>query len=496
MDYLLDIFTIKDLRESNPAWILLRKSNAAYILSFLIEAFKIRSRTEVPSDQLVAELTAFQEHLTDNSIDALKGSAESVLSSWASDTEQILWRSHDNETDEYVFTLRASTEEAIQFVIGLQDTRRPVAAETSLKRIFAVLEEVVLMGHGDVETYIVRLENKRDALQRDIDRISEDGIHEKNPHTIREYYRNIVDDIRALGGDFRKVEEDFREVAKDIQNSSIGESANRGDVLEYMLDHDEYIRKSDQGQSFFGFLALLNSPELLMKLDSLRDDLKEIPELASFDMSEIMTFERRLLQEAQRVNKTVQRLSRQLRRVLDDKANAERQKLLSQIQSIMAYFAEANFTVDTPEEFVVVEEVPTLRMLDDLRPFRPPAKLQEQVASVYEQTDAERDKAAESMARLERIDYEKLTANIHRSFEILGKDTVTLPEVIAHKPLKHGLIELAGYLQIAHNHECEFVEGETDEIEIPELSGQAMRLSFPRVILDFSTFTENSPNPS
>lgn len=206
MDCVLDILTAKGLRESNPAWILLRKSNAAYILSFLIESFKNRSRTEISSDQLVAELTAFQEHLTDNSIDALKGSAESVLSSWASDTEQILWRGHDNETDEYVFTLRASTEEAIQFVIGLQDTRRPVAAETSLKRIFAVLEEVVLMGHGDVETYIVRLENKRDALQRDIDRIADDGIHEKKlwdliqDHTSNKLWPSIerLDQVVAL----------------------------------------------------------------------------------------------------------------------------------------------------------------------------------------------------------------------------------------------------------------------------------------------------------
>lgn len=492
----MDILELKDLRDHNAAWILLRKSNAAYILSFLIEAFKTRSRTEITSDQLVAELTAFQEHLAENEIDALKGSSESVLSSWASDAEQILWRSHDNETDDYVFTLRASTEEAIQFVVGLQDTRRPVAAETSLKRIFAVLEEVVLMGHGDVETYIARLENKRDALQRDIERISENGIHEKNPHTIREYYRNIVDDIRALGGDFRKVEEDFRDVAKDIQNSSLGATANRGDVLEYMLDHDEYIRKSDQGQSFFGFLALLNSPEQLMKLDSLREDLAEIPELAAFDMSEVMTFERRLLQEAQRVNKTVQRLSRQLRRVLDDKANAERQKLLLQIQSIMAHFSKEDFSVEAPEEFTVVEEIPTLRMLDDLRPFRPPAKLQEQAASVYEQTDAERDEAAESMAGLERLDYEALTTNIHRCFDILGKETITLPDVIAHRPLKHGLIELAGYLQIAHNHRCQFIKGETDSIEIPASTEQAMRLSFPRIIFNLSNFTENTSNKS
>lgn len=487
----MDIASINDLRSNNAAWILLRKSNAAYILSFLIDAFKTRSRTEIPSGQLAAELTAFKEHLEDNSIDALKGSAESVLSGWASDTEEILWRSHDHETDEYVFTLRASTEEAIQFVISLQEAGRPVAAETSLKRIFAVLEEVVLMGHGDAKAYIARLENKRDALQRDIDQISEDGIHEKNPHTIREYYRNIIDDIRALGGDFRKVEEDFREVAKDIQNSSIGEKANRGDVLEYMLDHDEYIRKSDQGQSFFGFLALLNSPEQLMKLDSLREDLAEIPELASFDMSEIMTFERRLLQEAQRVNKTVQRLSRQLRRVLDDKANAERQKLLQQIQSIMAHFADENFILGNPDEFVVVEELPTLQMIDDLRPYRPPARLQKQAARVYEQTEAERDAAAETMATLERIDYEALTANILQCFEIAGKDTITLPDVIAQKSLQHGLIEVAGYLQIAHDHECQFVDGQTDSVDVPGLVERSMRLSFPRVILTLSNFSEN-----
>jgi len=486
----LDIFKLKDLQDNNPSWSMLRKEHAAYILVFLIDSFKTKHRTEIPTDQLVADLVAFQDHLKEREIEALKGSAEAILSSWAGDKEQILWRSHDAENDHYVFTLRASTEEVIQFVVGLLERSAPVAAETNLKRIFTMLEDIVLMGHGDVESHIERLEEKRDAIQRDIDRIKNDGVLEKNPYRIREEFRTLETIIRSLAGDFRRVEESFREVAKDIQVASVGERTNRGDVLEWILDHDEQLRDSEQGKSFFAFLELLNRPDELVKLDERRDALREIPELADFDLTEVMNFERRLLQEAMRVNKTVQRLSRQLRRVLDDKANAERQKMLQQIQKILSAFANEHFVVDDPIEFMPVSGLPQFRTLDDFSPYRPPAKLQQQDTNVFKADERMSTEAFSDFASMERIDYDEMVSAIHRTFAVLNKDTLTIPEVVSKRPLKHGLIELAGYLQIAHDKSCPIDQRIQESIKVPGQGSETMKLTYPAVRyrkVDFET---------
>lgn len=450
----MDTPALQRLCNENPAWNLLRKTSAPAILAFLYDAYKTRTRTEIPSDQLVVELSAFQERLSADGIESLKGSPETILSAWASEQESILWRSHDADSDVYVFTLRATTEDVLQFVAELQETRRTVATESSLKRIFSLLEDVVLMGHGDVEVHIQRLKDKQITLQREIDRLSEDGLLHRNAYRIREEFRLLVTEIQSLSGDFRGVEEAFREIAKDIQNARAQSGANRGDVLEYLLDSDEQIRSSDQGKSFYGFLSLLNAPDQLDALDTLRRELAHIPELAEFDMSEIMRFERRLLAEAQRVNKTVQRLSRQLRRALDDKANAERQHILARIQTIIEHLQ--NDTLDTRllDQTAGIEEVTPIRLLGDYSPYHPPAKLQRNAITVFKADASEEDAAFDTFAQMQRLDLPGMTRSIERTFHRRNQEQIDLRDVLKDRPLKHGSVELAAYIQIAYDHRC------------------------------------------
>lgn len=487
----MDIATLQRLSNENPAWGLLRKTSAPAVLAFLYDAYKTRARTEIPSEQLAVELSAFQDLLTAEGIDSLKGSPETILSAWASDQECILWRSHDADTDQYVFTLRATTEDVLQFVADLQETRRPVAAESSLKRIFSLLEEVVLIGHGDVDIHIQRLREKQAGLQREIDRLSEDGLVQRNAYRIREEFRLLLSEIQSLSGDFRGVEEAFREIAKDIQNARIHSGTNRGDLLEYLLDSDEQIRSSDQGKSFYGFLALLNSPDQLDQLDDLRRQLSDIPELAEFDLSEIMRFERRLLAEAGRVNKTVQRLSRQLRRALDDKANAERQHILARIQIILERLQNDKLDPQLIEKQVGLEEVAPIRLLGDYTPYRPPAKLQRHTANIFTADSQEENAAFDTFAQMQRLDLPAMTRSIERTFDRCEQDQVELLDVLEDRPLKHGSVEIAAYLQIAHDRRCPIDHQRTQRIRFTACDGIPAEFIVPSV-----TFLRHAFSPS
>lgn len=488
----MDTATLQRLIDENPAWGLLRKTSAPAVLAFLYDAYKTRARTEIPSDQLVVKLSAFQDRLNADGIESLKGAPESILSSWASEQERILWRSHDADSDLYVFTLRATTEDVLQFVTELQETRRTVATESSLKRIFSLLEEVVMMGHGDVEVHIQRLKEKQAALQREIDRLSEDGLLHRNAYRIREEFRLLAAEIQSLSGDFRGVEEAFREIAKDIQNARAQVGSNRGDLLEYLLDSDEQIRSSDQGKSFYGFLSLLNAPDQLDQLDALRRELAHIPELAEFDLGEIMRFERRLLAEAQRVNKTVQRLSRQLRRALDDKANAERQHILARIQSILECLQNDTLDTDALDQTAGFEEVAPIRLLGDYSPYRPPAKLQRNKSTVFEADACEKNAAFKSFARMQRLDLPAMIRSVEQAFHRCKQDKIGLEDVLEDRPLKHGSVEIAAYLQIAHDRCCPVDKSRTHRIRFTGNDGIPTEFMVPTVTFLRHAF-ENVP---
>ncbi len=87
---------------------------------------------------------------------------------------------------------------------------------------------------------------------------------------------------------------------------------------------------------------------------------------------------------------------------------------------------------------------------------------------------------AAAFARLQRLDFRKMRSKI-REITIEGQNR-TLAELVESYPIDAGVVELLGYLQIAHDDGHRIDDSQTDMIVIHESRSEApIVVSIPRV---------------
>jgi hypothetical protein len=79
------------------------------------------------------------------------------------------------------------------------------------------------------------------------------------------------------------------------------------------------------------------------------------------------------------------------------------------------------------------------------------------------------------------IDPLRLAANVRHALR--GRAQVTLAEVVSLHPIRHGLAELAAYLELAaHDLHCAIDEARTELIHWNDASGKTRQASMPLLI--------------
>ena len=86
----LDLQEIRYRIQSHVVFRFLHKDRAAFILSFLISAFKSRQRSDIPESELLSELSAFNDmvRLSAGDAEAISDARQS-LDDWANDGYQV-----------------------------------------------------------------------------------------------------------------------------------------------------------------------------------------------------------------------------------------------------------------------------------------------------------------------------------------------------------------------------------------------------------------------
>src|SRR5690625_5062670 len=131
----------------------------------------------------------------------------------------------------------------------------------------------------------------------------------------------MADTARALLADFRQVEDNFRQLDRRVRERMTWFEGGKGEVLEEVFGQHDAIADSDQGRSFRAFWDFLMSP-------ARQDELSELLEKI-FELEAVMALkpDRRLrrvhydwLEAGEVTQRTIARVSEQLRRVLGDQA--------------------------------------------------------------------------------------------------------------------------------------------------------------------------------
>jgi hypothetical protein len=336
--------------------------------------------------------------------------------------------------------------------------------------VIETLEDLVRGASADPSRRLAYLRNQRDQIDREIAAIeSGKSVQVYRPAQIRERFQTAIDLLKALQSDFRAVEERFQFIARDVQQLQASGQDTRGSILGYALDAEDLLKQQDEGISFFAFVAFLISPS---QQAALRKNIAEVQQLAALsDQQESLARVRRmvpsLLAEADKVMKTTARLSSTLRRLLDAQAAAHRVRLASVLRAIKQ--AALNARNAPPTDSVHLNVLAEAEIGSPLaRTFWTPSTTfdtQQPAEHVMDLTQVQA--VAGAFARLQRLDFRKLRQTI-REGTFSGRSE-TLGALLERAPVQSGVVELLGYLQIAHDDGHSIDSNRTERIQVKEL---------------------------
>lgn len=457
---------------------LLRADNAPLVLAVLSTAFKREHRPVLNESRLRALLEAELEELRDAGDTPTGKSAKDYLLEWTDPAHGYLRRHQPDGEDEPVYELTPELELVFQWLEMLKP-KSHVGTESKFKSLAATLMEIVENSTREPDVRIKRLKEEQARLQQQIEEIERTGVVPiYNATQVNERFAAVLETARNLLGDFREVERHFRRVTESISVQQSSAGATRGAIVGQTLDAQEQLRQSSQGQSFYAFWDFLLAPErrrqfaelieLAYALPTLADDLRDDGLLRRLQVS--------LRAEGNKVVASNERLVAQLRRVLDVRESAERREVGRLIQEIKAL---AHRTRDLPfqTELLEVDAGIALASLMSKSPWDPPGSV-EFGGSLEVSEGGDYRETLEAFLRLHPVDFERLRQNIRDCLQI--RVQITMPELLALRPPRNGILEVLAYLLIAESDGPHVVLESFDLVEIPTEPGRRYRV--PQII--------------
>jgi len=478
----LDYFTLDQLLRNHPAWRLLRSDHAPLVTSFLHRVFIAPNARVMAQDDLAEALTdelfALRERL---GAEFFPKPSLYYLNEWAGNDKGWLRKFYRHGSDDPWFDLTPSAEKAIAWLGALAE-RSFVGTESRLLTLFELLKQMSEGSETDPQTRIAELRKRRDEIDMEIARVVAGDIPLLDDTAIKERFQQFMQMARELLADFREVEHNFRGLDRRVRERIALWEGGKGTLLEEIMGERDLIADSDQGRSFHAFWDFLMSGRRQEELSALLDRILTLPPIAELQPD---TRTRRLhydwLEAGEHTQRTVAQLSQQLRRFLDDQAWLENRRIMDILHGIEAKavalresppagevmtIGESAATIELPLERPL--HTPTLRpVLDDAAPES--GEIELDAAALYEQVV---------------IDKAQLTRHIRHALQ--DRSQVTLSELCALRPLRHGLSELLAYLQLAGDFKSVVDEGVTDRIVWRGVGDDgreyARRANLPRVI--------------
>jgi hypothetical protein len=440
----MDYRTLETLRRRHPAWRLLVADHAPLIVSFLHDTF-IRPNVRTLSQPELA--TRLDDYLFALRADLGEGmfprEASHYLDNWASDEHAWLRKYYPPDSDEVHFDITPATERAIDWLVDLGQ-RRFVGTESRLMAIFDLLHQLIQGTEMDPWARISELERRKQEIDSEIAHIREGGLYLLDATRIKERFAHIATTARGLLSDFREVEQNFRDLDRAIRERIATWDGGKAVLLDEIFGERETIADSDQGKSFRAFWDFLMSPSRQSELTSM---LSKVFELAP--VQELKP-DRRLLrihydwvQAGEVTQRTVARLSEQLRRYLDDKAWQDNRRIMKLVRDIEQRALALRDATPSGSVMELDEPAPDIALVMDRPLFAPPLKPRiDEIAA-----DAEEDVPSDALFNNVYVDKERLSARIRRALQT--RSQVSLVELVQAHPLEQGLAELVAYMSLA-----------------------------------------------
>ncbi|MGK2945001.1 MAG: DUF3375 domain-containing protein, partial [Desulfuromonadales bacterium] len=371
-----------------------------------------------------------------------------------------------------------ATEKAIAWLETLT-ARSFVGTESRLLTLFELLRQMSAGSETDPQVRIAELNRRRAEIDADIDRIRTGDIPLLDDTALKDRFQQFLQLARELLTDFREVEQNFRTLDRRVRERIALWDGAKGALLEEIMGERDLIADSDQGKSFRAFWDFLMSQTRQEELTQLLDQVLALPPVVEMQPEPRL---RRVhydwLEAGENTQRTVARLSQQLRRFLDDQAWLENRRIMDILHTIEARVLALR-EAPPSGDFMPLNDTAVAIDLPMERPlYRLPVKpLIDDV--VLQAGDEEFD--ATVLYGQVVIDRSELSSRIRQSLQTRAQ--ISLGELVSRHPLRQGLAELVTYLHLAGDCPHTVVDEETiDTIEWQTQVGTVRRARLPRVL--------------
>ncbi|MGH8759578.1 MAG: DUF3375 domain-containing protein [Burkholderiales bacterium] len=479
----LDYTTLDLLRQSHPAWRLLRSDHAPLVASFLQRVF-IAPNVRVMAQADLAE--ALEDELfglrARADSEAFPKSALEYLNDWAANEKGWLRKFYALGSDEPQFDLTPATEKAIAWLATLTE-RAFVGTESRLLTMFELLKQMSEGSEADPQTRVTELHKRRDEIDAEITRVLAGDIPLLDDTALKDRFQQFMALARELLTDFREVEHNFRGLDRRVRERITLWDGAKGALLEDIMGERDAIADSDQGRSFRAFWDFLMSSRRQEELSALLERVLTLPPVADLKPD---ARTRRVhydwLEAGEHTQRTVAQLSQQLRRFLDDQAWLENRRIMDILRGIEGKALALREAPPIGEIMTIAGTAADIELPME-RPLHVPA-LKPVIADVVLES-GEVDVDAAALFSQVVIDKGQLARHIRHTLQ--DRSQVTLRELTEMQPLRQGLAELVAYLQLADDAFSAVVDEETTEVIVwrgPGRDGQEhpRQARLPRVI--------------
>ena len=475
----LDIDTLEALRRQHPAWRLLAAESAALVASFLHRVFVVPNRRVMAqadlAEMLDDTLYALREQRGAN---LYPKPAQEYLNDWAANDKAWLRKFYPPGSDEPHFDLTPATERALAWLATLSE-RSFVGTESRLLTLFDLLRQMSEGSETDPQVRARELRRKRDEIDAEIARVLAGEMPLLGDTALKERFTQFATLARELLADFREVEHNFRGLDRRVRERITRWDGGKGALLQEILGERDLIAESDQGRSFRAFWDFLMSRERQDELTQLLDRVLQLAPVAA--MAPDPRFKRvhyDWLEAGEHAQRTVALLSQQLRRFLDDQAYLENRRIMDILRSIEAA-ALAVRTQPLAGDFMQIADTSPAIELPMERPlYTPPFKLRLDAGTIVA---GDEDVDAASLFSQFIVDKAALAQHVRQNLQ--QRSQVTLPELLAGRPLEKGLAELVAYLSLAAEPGRAVIDDTVqDSVAWVSRGGQPKKAHLPRVI--------------
>lgn len=477
----MDYQHLATLQKVHSAWRLLQARHAPLIISFLYREFivpgiRTLSQSEMES-KLKDELFRLRETLGP---EAFPEKESAYLNDWTHQEKGWLRKFYPDGEDEAHFDLTPATEKVILWLESLS-SRGFVGTESRLKTVFDLLRQMVSGSDSDAESRIAELERQRRELDQKIARLRSGEVDLLDDAALKDRFQQMQMLARSLLGDFREVDHNFRQLDRKVREQIATWDGNKGELLATVFGDRDAIEDTDQGRSFRAFWEFIMSSarqeefsEMINKvlaMDAIRE-LKPDARLKRVHFDWLMAGET--------TQRTVAKLSQQLRRFLEDQVFLENRRIIKIFQQIEARAVKIRDTLPTSKDFLEIDDPGNILInLPMEKPlYKPPMK--PVLESMIQLGDGS---SIDTAVLFDQINVDKtvLRGNIRKLLQ--AESQVTLQAVVEHFPLQHGLSELIAYLVVAGtDKKAVFDETTTECINWRDATEVTRSARIPRII--------------